>query len=758
MAKSVLNKLSMLIYFVVGALILEFVTYHILEFQSVPTYFFYNFAMICFVALLVYALPSYSWQYGIYTAILLIQSVFAYINYSLWKIYGDVFSFDMMNLALEAGAAITKGFMYFAVCMQILSIFLIITIFGAVLLNKIKKDKINPKEHFSVFNVIILIALECFSMGYVINVRNQVHSSANMWDKNNNYFEISDSFVMDFPLLKSCNYENFGTYGYFANLVIRQINGVDKTIQTSAIDYFNNSNVYSGSSYIDENGVVKDLNGNDVSFFGLDKNQETNKRNNVIVIMMESAEWFAFGDGTYDKDVNNLSNELTPNIYNLIYGESADSVGEDKISTLNNPSLISKNYFAKSKTNISEGYAIIGSYPVSQTLKSVVDGNCDLVYAMPNVLKNLGYTTNYIHSNEISFYDRDVTHKKLGFDNVIGKDLVTKDGKKVYSNEDLKWGHWENEAEFVKNTIDYIVPNPSENSNPFYSFFLNVSSHGEYEYSEYDKDCLRYENYVKYGADDCVFDNGIYRLKTVEELDGKELDYSYWYQNIWDNFGANEKDVSLCEELVYYQCGICGLDEAVGEIIKQLKEYGIEDETTMILYSDHYAYYSEIGGTTMSERFKNQPQSYVELNTLPFIISSPGLKKLNENLPENKRIEISNRFCSAYDIIPTLYELLGIKFNENLYVGHSLFRPADYVYKLDGVMKEMVVYYSNTNGMFSEDIYTYNFNEYFKESVYISDEIKKMFEEESYKVLEKLNNLYVINKYQLFDKLEFICE
>ena len=139
-----------------------------------------------------------------------------------------------------------------------------------------------------------------------MNVRNTIHNAAVMWDNNDSYFEITDSFVMDVPLLKSCNYENFGTYGYFANLLIRQINGYDQHVKDTAIKYFNDSSVYTGSIYKNSNGEVKDLNGNSVSFFGLDSNAETKQKNNVIVIMMESLEWFAFCDGTYDKDLKNL--------------------------------------------------------------------------------------------------------------------------------------------------------------------------------------------------------------------------------------------------------------------------------------------------------------------------------------------------------------------------------------------------------------------------------------------------------------------
>ena len=51
------------------------------------------------------------------------------------------------------------------------------------------------------------------------------------------------------------------------------------------------------------------------------------------------------------------------------------------------------------------------------------------------------------------------------------------------------------------------------------------------------------------------------------------------------------------------------------------------------------------------------------------IISSPGIKQLNSTL-ESKYL-VNTRFSSAYDVIPTLFDLLGVKFNENFYLGHS---------------------------------------------------------------------------------------
>jgi len=91
MLKAVCNKLLMFFYFIISALIIEAVTFFVLDFSSLPTYFWYNFVLILFVALVVYAIPNYTAQYTIYTIILFVQTAFAYLNYSLLNIFTIVF-------------------------------------------------------------------------------------------------------------------------------------------------------------------------------------------------------------------------------------------------------------------------------------------------------------------------------------------------------------------------------------------------------------------------------------------------------------------------------------------------------------------------------------------------------------------------------------------------------------------------------------------------------------------------------------------
>jgi hypothetical protein len=105
----------MVLYFVVGALILEALTFHILELGVMPEYFWYNFFLIMVIGITVFIIPNYTAQYIVYTILLLLQSVLIYINYSLSRVYGDLLSIEMIRLIGEAGAAMTSSFVYFAV-------------------------------------------------------------------------------------------------------------------------------------------------------------------------------------------------------------------------------------------------------------------------------------------------------------------------------------------------------------------------------------------------------------------------------------------------------------------------------------------------------------------------------------------------------------------------------------------------------------------------------------------------------------------
>lgn len=720
MFRTISNKLLMALYFVVGALILEALTFHVLELGFMPEYFWYNLSIILVVAFTIFIVPNYTAQYVLYTIVLTAQVILIYVNYSLSQVYGDLFSIDMIRLIGEAGAAMTSSFVYISVLLQLVLIFTIIVVAGVILLKYCKKDKNTVKQHFTIFSILLILSSQLFAVGNSIKIREDVNNLFSIADEE---YLLSDRFLMNTSILKTSSYAKFGTYGYFTNLIANSIRNDGASISSVTIDYFNSGKIYGEE-------------GNSSEVFGIDQG------NNVIVIMMESLEWFAFGDGKYDKTFNNLSYELVPNIYSLIYGE--DYLTDTENINLDNDGLISKNFFAKSKTNMSEGQGIIGNYPIAQALTDVVEDDTNktraLGYSMPNVLRKLGYNTTYVHSHDIEYYSRKKTHKYLGFDKVVGKnDIKDVDGNYIYTGDELDFHKWEAEGTFAKNAINHIVP--SDRSKPFYTFYLNVSSHGPYtdHKNEHDGDALKYYDYVKYGEDDCVLnESGNWKLnKNIENPT-----YTNWYKNVLEYHHDH------AEELVYYLAGVKGLDDAVGVILNKLKEYDILDETTLLLYSDHNAYYDDLSHNIKGLDTENNNSK--ELNTIPMIISSPGIKNRNKTT-ENKFI-INNRFSSAYDVVPTLFDLLGVKFNENFYLGHSIFRPADLVYSDGGVTKDMVVYYSNTGGIFSDSVYSFDLKT-FVTTQDCSEQTIDIFKAETRTILEKINFLSFLNRYNLYKKV-----
>lgn len=714
MFRTIANKMLMVLYFVVGALILEALTFAILDLGFMPQYFWYNLSIILVVAIAVFIIPNYVAQYVVYTIILTLQMVLAYINYSLCQVYGDLLSIEMIRLIGEAGAAMTSSFVYISVLLELLLVFALIVTFGAFMLKYCRKDKNTVKHHFSIFSIIIILSVQLFSIGFSVHMRERVNSMTSIGDAE---YALSDKFLMNTSILKTSSYTKFGTYGYFTNMIANAIRNEGSAIEKVTLDYFNSGKIYGNDD-------------NKSEVFGIDEGK------NVIVIMMESLEWFGFGDGAYDKEFNNLSPEFIPNIYSIMYGE--DYLTDTENVNKNNDAILAKNFFAKSKTNMSEGQGIIGNYPIAMPLGDIANKKTPnaLGYSMPAVLRRMGYETSYVHSHKIEFYSRGDTHKYLGFDNVIGKgDVKDEHGNHVY--HDLEFDHWAAEGEFAENAIKYIVP--EDRSKPFYTFYLNVSSHGAYTDKDngHDGDAIKYYDYVKYGEDDCTQNaDGNWKLNNNNPTPTK------WYETVL------EKHSSIAEDLVYYQCGVKGLDDAIGVIINKLKEYNIMDETTLLLYSDHYAYYDSLSHDFKDlDRNNNNNQ---ELNTIPMIISSPGIKELNSNR-ENKFL-INTRFTSAYDVTPTLFDLLGVKFNENLYLGNSIFKPMDVVFTENNVTQDMVVYYSNTGGLFGEKIYTFDMKTFVTSEPYSAETIE-LFKAECSKLLIKINFISFLNRYNLYHKV-----
>ena len=96
---------------------------------------------------------------------------------------------------------------------------------------------------------------------------------------------------------------------------------------------------------------------------------------------------------------------------------------------------------------------------------------------------------------------------------------------------------------------------------------------------------------------------------------------------------------------------IMEIDWSVGEIMKTLKENGLDDNTLVLFTSDNgpWLSYGNHGGSTGGLR-EGKGTTFEGGQRVPFIARMPG------RIPEGK---VSDQFLSALDITPTLVELTG---------------------------------------------------------------------------------------------------
>ena len=690
--RSLSHKMGFFTYYIFIAIILEVAMFLRLDLGLLPKYWMYDLSIILMIAGIIFIIPNNVIQAVVTAIMLLVQEVLFYVNFSLYSLYGDVFSFDMINLFKETVKAMTKDFSF--IWMMVAMIIAYFVILAGIIMIAIKRRRypISSRKNFSVVAIMMILIIQGLSVSTMVAQRNAVHQAGDIVQADS----ISDSFLMDTSMLKLASLKTFGLFGYYANNLLNTLTtgGAKNELLTSAIMYFNNGEVH------DEQ---------DSDMFGVDSG------NNVIMVMMESLEWFAFSDGTYNSKT--LSPELTPNVY-----------------VLATEGLTATNFFAKSKTNISEGFGFIGSYPVGKYMEQVTRNSDDEQYdfTLPNVLRDNGYTTAYFHTNESSYYDRHKTHTKLGFDNIYCWDY-----EEFGYDGGFDWGEWIKEEDFVYSALDYMIPtNANKNvygddAHKFFTFYTTVGTHGPYDNNSKCGDQVEYRNYVKYGDTQYLPDN--------------EKVYTQWYSNVLEAY--SHLGEQFINRLVNYQATVVGFDRAIGVLVQRLKDYGIYDDTTIVLYSDHNAYYH-----SLSNDIKGLPKTEymdIDLNTIPLIIKSSGIASSVDD--SGKSVSSVDRFCSAYDLLPTVLDLLGIKFNKRLYIGNSLFGSvADTYENEDGEIEELVVYYSLTGGLISDRMYTLNMTDFYYDE-FVTIGYYNKFKEVAYSTLQKLNyiyTLYVYNAYQ----------
>ncbi len=173
----------------------------------------------------------------------------------------------------------------------------------------------------------------------------------------------------------------------------------------------------------------------------------------------------------------------------------------------------------------------------------------------------------------------------------------------------------ESDVEMINATVDDYI-----NSDNFMTYYMTVSGHLNYTFTG---------NYISYKNKDLV------------------------------------KDLPYTDHVKAYLAANIELDRAIESLINKLKEKGKLDDTVIVISPDHYPYglktseLNEISQTDRSDKFE---------------MFHTSLILYNSEIEENVKV---TKYVSSIDVLPTIYNLFGIKYDSRLLMGRDALSDAE---------------------------------------------------------------------------------
>lgn len=173
----------------------------------------------------------------------------------------------------------------------------------------------------------------------------------------------------------------------------------------------------------------------------------------------------------------------------------------------------------------------------------------------------------------------------------------------------------ESDIEMINATVDDYI-----NSDKFMTYYMTVSGHLNYTFTG---------NYISYKNKDLV------------------------------------KDLPYTDHVKAYLAANIELDRAIESLINNLKEKGKLDDTVIVISPDHYPYglktseLNEISDTDRSDKFE---------------MFHTSLILYNSEIEENVKV---TKYVSSIDVLPTIYNLFGIKYDSRLLMGRDALSDAE---------------------------------------------------------------------------------
>lgn len=269
-------------------------------------------------------------------------------------------------------------------------------------------------------------------------------------------------------------------------------------------------------------------------------------------------------------------------------------------------------YFDQYYANTGKGNTADAEFSSMNSLYPIIDGESYRLYAdntyngLPWLMRDQGYYSFAVHGYKGEFWNRENAYPNQGF-------------QEFYSMEDL------NQDEIIglgisdKSLFKQLVPILWKQKDPYFAFVITLTNHHPFVLEDQ------------------------YRTLTLaeEDKDTKFGDYL---------------------ETVHYT------DEAIGQLILDLKAAGLYDNTVIALYGDHHGL--NCGMEDVQKRmstFLGRNYDYDEMLNIPLIIHVPG----------SGAEETIHTTGGQIDFMPTMANIMGLTLDETFILGQDLANATD---------------------------------------------------------------------------------
>lgn len=621
---------KLIILYVVSSLVLEVTLFLLLRLGIFPQYFWFDLGIILIVCAFIYLPQNFVLKSIVFWIAYLYQFILGLTNIIVKRAASELFSFDMLFLSAEGLQAFEVSFIDFARSSVLLSM-LAVVIYLYILVAKDKK----PIQNIYRKNKLAYVLLTFMLLGS-LGTCSYVGQKALVSDADTSdefYVFESDKYLYSTLVSKVDAYKKFGTFGFYTKNLSNLISGVksDDVVVDETVEYLL-SGVQDKSDY-----------------FGVSEG------NNVISILLETMEYYA------------IDPYFTPTLYNLFYE--------------NENTIKLKNFYANNRTNISEGLTLFGNYdktnPINVANDNVLEvlGHNDVKFTLPGILSADGYDTRYYHDYVSWYYNRNITHTTAGFDEIIGLEGMDKLSKWVdyeddSNNDYYRWKNWTLDSEVMEVYFDDMTNTVADvSSEKFYTHFSLITMHGNHDKKTQLQgyyDTLTADIGIKGGHFDnmCEFVSGI---GFDIPFDNEEMFYHF----LWYKSAAMDVDKMLNTLFTNLQNTYTNRYDSNGNRLT------LADTTTVLLFADHNCYYNGMANVMRGLEFSTDVYD-PNLYHIPCVIYD---KKVASQVTLNTGSTNIDKFCSTYNLLPTILDILGYDYNPLLYQGDHIFTDSINVFQ-----------------------------------------------------------------------------